>query len=64
MPTRTATGERIARVNVAMLAICLPLLILCLVRQLWFPALVFALLMSSNGYQLWTAKRSDADHDS
>jgi len=55
-PPRT-TAEKIVLVNVIILAICIPLLIFCLVQQLWFPAVVFAFLSFSNGFQLWTAKR-------
>ncbi len=57
MAART-TSEKILTVNVVIIAICIPLLILCLVRQLWFPAVVFAFLSGKNGYQWWTVKRS------
>ncbi len=56
-PRTTTTGEKIVLVNIVILMICIPLLILCLLQGLWFPAIVFSFLSFSNGYQLWSAKR-------
>lgn len=56
MASRT-TAEKIVLVNIVIIAICVPLLIYCVVRQLWFPAVVFAFLTLSNGYQLLSARR-------
>ena len=50
-------SELLLRVNVVLIAICLVLLVVCVARQLWFPAAVFALLAASNGYQLLTRRR-------
>lgn len=58
MGTHRTTAEKIIVVNVVLLMICVPLLLWCLVQQLWFPGLVFAMLSFSNGYQLWSAKRA------
>lgn len=57
MAPRTTTADKIVLVNIVILMICIPLLILCLLRSLWFPAAVFSVLSFSNGYQLWTTKR-------
>ena len=54
---RVTTAKKIVIVNVVILGVCLPLLVLCLLRQLWFPALVFAMLMLSNGMQLRNRNR-------
>ena len=61
MGTNSSTARKIMRVNIVILAICIPLLILCLVRQLWFPAAVFAFLSLSNGYQYRTTKQAATD---
>ncbi len=50
-------AELLVRVNVVLITICLVLLVVCVVRQLWFPAAVFTLLAVSNGYQLLTRRR-------
>lgn len=50
-------AERLERVNIVLLAICVPLLVLCLVRGLWVPAVVFTVFTASNGFQLWTGRR-------
>ncbi len=63
LPTET-TADKIVLVNIVILAICVPLLLLCLLHRLWFPAVVFSVLTFSNGYQLWTAKRPTDGPDS
>ena len=50
-------AELLVRVNVVLIAICLVLLVVSLVRQLWFPAAAFTLLGASNGSQLLTRRR-------
>ena len=50
-------GERLVRVNIVLIAVLSLLLVVCLVRQLWVPAAVFALLIFSNAVQLATRKR-------
>ncbi|MEP1125109.1 MAG: hypothetical protein ABJH68_14590 [Ilumatobacter sp.] len=61
MAPRSRTADTIVRVNIAILSICIPLLILCLLRGLWLPAAVFAFISFSNGYQLWSTKRPPDD---
>ncbi len=58
-----STAEKIVLVNIVLLAICIPLGVLCLVRGLWLPAAVFAFLSLSNGVQLRTARRPRNDGD-
>jgi hypothetical protein len=50
-------AELLVRVNIVLIAICLVLFMICVVRQLWFPAAVFAILTATNGYQLVTRRR-------
>ncbi len=61
-PPKT-TAEKIVVVNIVIMAICVPLLVLCLLRQLWFPALVFAMLTFSNGLQLRNRERGHGFSD-
>ena len=58
MVGRTTTAEKLVVVNIVLLAVCLGLLVLCVIRRLWFPGAFFAVLSFSNGFQLWTAKHS------
>ncbi|WP_158412230.1 hypothetical protein [Ilumatobacter nonamiensis] len=51
------TAQKLVRVNIVLLVVLSALLIVCLVRQLWLPAAVFALLISSNAFQLVTRRR-------
>ena len=50
-------GQRLVRVNIVLIAVLSLLLVVCLVRQLWVPAAVFALLIFSNAVQLATRRR-------
>jgi len=50
-------AEQLVRVNVVLIVICLALLAVCVVRELWFPAAAFTLLVATNGYQLFTRRR-------
>lgn len=59
MAPRTATtADKIVLVNIVILMICIPLLILCLLRSLWFPAVVFGFISVTNGYQLRTTRQA------
>lgn len=59
MSTLTA-GERLVRVNIVLIAVLSALLVVCLVRRLWVPGAVFALLIVSNAVQLATRRRGGA----
>jgi hypothetical protein len=50
-------AELLVRVNIALITICLVLFVICVVRQLWLPAAVFATFTATNGYQLVTRRR-------
>ncbi len=50
-------AELLVRVNLVLIVICLVLFAVAVVRGLWFPAGVFALLVASNGYQFVTRRR-------
>lgn len=56
--TGRTTAEKTVIVNIVIIAICVPLFVLCIVWSLWFPAVVFAMLTFSNGLQLWSTKRA------
>ncbi|MFK7917764.1 MAG: hypothetical protein AB8G14_06775 [Ilumatobacter sp.] len=61
MGTDRTIAEKLVRVNIVLGTICFLLLIVSVVRQLWFPAAVFAVLVFSNGFQYVTRKRT-VDH--
>ena len=53
----SANARRLARVNVALILVCSVLLAICVVRQLWIPALVNLFFIVSNGVQLVSVRR-------
>lgn len=59
--TDRTIAAKLVRVNIILGTICFLLLLVALVRQLWFPAAVFSVLTFSNGYQYLTRKRA-VDH--
>jgi hypothetical protein len=55
-----STAENLLRVNVALIVVLGLLLAVCVVKALWFPALVFAGLIGSNVLQI-ALRRRDSD---
>jgi len=51
-------AQQLVRVNIVLIVVLSVLLIVCLVRGLWLPAGVFALLTFSNAFQLATRRRA------
>lgn len=51
-------AQRLLAVNVVLIAVMTALLAVCLIRQLWFPAAVFALLIFSNSMQVVLRRRT------
>ncbi|MFT6391920.1 MAG: hypothetical protein ACJA14_001435 [Ilumatobacter sp.] len=56
--SKLTPAQKLLRVNIVLIAVLAVLLIVCLVRQLWFPAVVFATLMFSNSMQIVMRRRS------
>lgn len=52
------TAQKLLRVNIALISVLSVLLMFCLVRQLWFPAAVFATLIFSNSMQIVLRRRT------
>jgi hypothetical protein len=51
-------AQKLLRVNIVLITVLSVLLILCLVRQLWLPAAVFATLILSNSMQIVLRRRT------
>ncbi|MFT4656389.1 MAG: hypothetical protein ACJAXA_000784 [Candidatus Aldehydirespiratoraceae bacterium] len=56
--SKLTPAQKLLRVNIVLIAVLAVLLIVCLVRQLWFPAVVFATLMFSNSMQIVMRRRA------
>lgn len=63
MAPSTTPAQKLRRVNIAMLAVLVPGMLVCLVLGLWVPAFVFGFLSFTNGYQLYFSKRASNPHD-
>lgn len=51
-------AQRLLTVNIVLIVVLSALLVVCLIRELWFPAAVFALLIFSNSMQIVLRRRS------
>lgn len=51
-------AQKLLRVNIVLITVLSVLLLLCLVRQLWLPAAVFATLIFSNSMQIVLRRRT------
>ncbi len=50
-------AQKLVRVNVVLIVICVVLLSVSIVRGLWVPSVAFGLIAGSNAYQLVTRRR-------